>query len=185
MKPNKKQIDKFIKLLREKLEKPLLPGSDVEYQQIEAFEDYGDFLAQVGEENFEKVTQKIANVLAQYNMARDNLLNDSWDMKNITDSLKKARAFKKTITPKSQYIRNNTTENFLMLNNLLDNFISDLEKICSPNGTGPTKIIPPGHFGKAAKKTKTPLKNLFEEIIKEYQITNHSPNSKKLIDSLY
>jgi len=41
------------------------------------------------------------------------------------------------------------------------------------------------HFGKSAKKTKTPLKELIREIMKKYKIKKHSSDFKKLIDIFY
>jgi len=97
MKPTLTQIGKFQKMIKEKLEKNLLVGSEEEYQQIEAFENYGDFLAEVGEENYEKITEQIANKIVLYNLAKNNMLNDAWDKDKISDSLKKHMHLKKLL----------------------------------------------------------------------------------------
>ena len=190
MKPTLAQIGKFQKMLKKKLETHLLLYADGEHQQITAFQEHGNFLAQVGEENYEKVTKQISNKIALYNLAKDNMLNDSWDEKKISDSLKKAYAFKKTITLKDSCLLNNRNRKFYTLSSLMDEYIEDLENIKYigdlENFTrGQLDFIPAEHFGKSAKKTKSPLKTLIKSIIQEYKITKHSPDSKILIDELY
>ena len=189
MKPTEKQIYKFMSILKKKLENTLLIGGEDPYYQVIAFIDYGTFLAQVGEENYERVTEQIANKVALYNLAMDDRLNDSWDEKKILDSLKKAYAFKATIAPKNALEMTNKNRKFYALVTLMDEYIEDLKNIKYIGDTenftrGQFNFIPAGHFGKSAKKTKTPLKELIEDIIQKYKITNYSADCKKLIDNL-
>lgn len=187
MKPTLTQIKKFFMILEENFNAQLFKNAEIFPDQLESFYKYGEFFAQVGEEHYEEICQKLSIALTNYNLSSQEsstILQDSWDYEKVSDSLKKAKAFKKTIETTETLIENKRTEKFLTLKSLLDEYIIDLEKISNYSSAGPTKIVPPSHFGKRAKRTKTPIKKLFKDIIDKYQITDHSPNSKKLIDSL-
>ncbi len=187
MKPTIIQINNFFNILDESFNEQLLPGAEIFSDQCEYFHKYGEFFAQVGEDNYKKVCQKLAVAVASYNLSSkesSSIFQDSWDYKKVSKSLKKAQQFKETIPSTQDLIENKRNQKFLMFNELLDEYIADLEKISKRSGTGPTIIVPPSHFGKRAKRTKTPIINVVRNIIDEYGIVDHSPNSKKLVDAL-
>lgn len=158
--------------------------------QIYAFEDYGEFLATVGQEHYHKVVKEIIDVLHKYNLSSDGHLVKNIKKIKIGKDLRKALAFRETLLDLSdafprdlmfqnEPISNKETryQNFVQS---LDLYINDL-KTCN---VSVSEIVPSKKFVEYVKKTKTPIKECIRAIIVKYELYGNVKNFKKLIDKL-
>lgn len=164
------------------------------YSYINSFKAYGKFLALVDKNNHKKIAKSIVNVLANYNdrtIEKKNYIDNTKLQENIAYDLRKATEFRKTLTKTDHMLDieyndfeatiskafNKKYANYNTMIGLLDMYISELEKPFFEWNS-----IPLEKYMKKQKVTKTPIKRLINEIMKEHEIVRYTTEAKKLID---
>lgn len=175
--PTAEEIDAFMTLFN----KQAWVHGLTQYQ-IDAFSQYGVFLAAAGNDHHQTIVAQIMKALLKYNLATDQYFMKLVDKKKLSRDLNKAIAFRKTLIDpfdRSKLI-NPRAKRYNALVQLIDMYIQDLKEAVPATA----QIIPSNKLGENVRPSKTPLKECIKDIIEEFKLVGNSENAKKLVDSL-
>lgn len=192
--PTNKQIKDFMEVFEKSASKDnaLLVDNNIaednrsafDDENLQAFRKYGTFLALVGEENYQSVSQKLVNELVLYKLASNGQLS----MELNTDLAQNDLAFLKetmNIFPPLTILKQfygDREHDYEKLISLLKVAIMDLENF---NAHSIRKILPSTRYRVKAKRTKKRIRDCIDEIMKQYNIHGYSGDAKKLKDAIF